>query len=379
MKLVRLVCLLLAAAFLAAAAPNQYIVYIGTYTNQASKGIYAWRFDASSGKLDPLGVAGETANPSFVAIHPGHRYLYAVSEVSNFEGKRSGAVAAFTIDARTGKLALLNKVSSGGTGPCFVSVDRSGKFVLVANYNSGSVAALPIKDNGALGEASSVIQHKGAGADPKRQSGPHAHSINPSPDNHFAIAADLGLDEVLVYRFDTATGSLRPNEPPFTKVAPGSGPRHFAFHPSGKFAYVINEMASTVTAFTWDAAHGTLKEIQTLGTLPKGYTGDTTTAEVQVHPSGKFLYGSNRGHDSIAVFRIAPDKGTLTLVENVPTQGKVPRNFGIDPTGSYLFAANQNSANVVVFKINANTGRLTPTGQVLGVGSPVCVRFLPVE
>ncbi len=379
MKLVRLTCLLLAAALLAAAAPNQYIVYIGTYTNQASKGIYAWRFDASSGRLDPLGVAAETANPSFLAIHPNHRYLYAVSEVSNFEGKRSGAVAAFTIDAKTGKLAPLNKVSSGGTGPCFVSVDRSGNYVLAANYNSGSVAALPIKENGSLGEASSVIQHKGSGADPKRQAGPHAHSINLSPDNKFAIAADLGLDEVLVYHFDAGTGSLKPNDPPFTKVAPGAGPRHFAFHPTGKFAYVINEMASTVTAFDWDAARGTLKEIQTAGTLPKGFTGETTTAEVQVHPSGKFLYGSNRGHDSIAVFRIAPGKGTLTLVENVSTQGKIPRNFGIDPTGAWLFAANQNTASVVVFKIDANTGRLTPAGKVLEVGSPVCVKFLPVE
>jgi 6-phosphogluconolactonase len=255
-------------------------------------------------------------------------------------------------------------------------VDKTGRNVLVANYGSGSVACLPVKEDGRLAEASAFIQHTGSSVNPQRQQGPHAHSVNMSPDNRFAMVADLGLDEVLVYRFDPVKGSLAANDPPFAKVKPGSGPRHFAFHPGGKFAYVINELASTVTALAYDARRGILSEVQTVSTLPPGFTGTSTTAEVQVHPSGKFLYGSNRGHDSIAVFGIDARKGTLTPIEHVPTQGKTPRNFGIDPTGSYLLAANQSSDNVVVFRIDPQTGRLTPTGQVLEVGIPVCVKFV---
>jgi len=352
---------------------GDYLVYIGTYTRGKSKGIHAWRFQPSSGTLTPLGLVAETSNPSFVNLHPTRPLLYAVGE------DKGGVVSAYSIDRKTGKLSPLNKVGSGGGGPCYVVVDRSGKNVLVANYGTGSVAAFPLKADGSLAEASSVIQHAGSGADPKRQQGPHAHSINMSPDNRFAVAADLGLDQVLVYRFDPAKGSLEPNSPPFTKVNGGAGPRHFFFHPTGRYAYVINEMQSTVTAFSYDAKPGVLKELQTTSTLPPGFSGNNSTAEVQVHPSGKFLYGSNRGHDSIAVFTIDPAKGTLTLVENTPTQGRVPRNFGIDPTGGYLFAANQNTDNIVVFRIDQKTGRLTPTGQVLEVGSPVCVKFTPAD
>jgi 6-phosphogluconolactonase len=258
-------------------------------------------------------------------------------------------------------------------------VDKSGKAVLVANYGSGSVAVLPVKEDGSLAEASAFVQHSGSGPNPKRQQAPHAHSINVSPDNRFAIAADLGLDKLLVYRLDAAKGTLTPNDPPFAKVDPGFGPRHFAFHPDARHAYVINEMASTVTALTWDAARGVLNPVQTISTLPKDFKGDSTCAEVAVHPSGRFLYGSNRGHNSIAVFGIDRAKGTLTPVEHVSTQGKTPRNFGIDPTGSYLFAANQDSGNIVMFRIDAKTGRLTPAGQTLEAGAPVCVRFVPAE
>jgi 6-phosphogluconolactonase len=360
-------------------AKGEYLVYIGAYTTKLSKGIYAFRFQAATGQLTPLGLAAETSNPSFLAVHPNHRFLYAVSEISSFEGQKSGAVSAFAIDSSTGRLTLLNRVASRGSGPAFVTVDKTGKSVLVANYNSGSVALLPLKEDGSLGEASAFIQHSGSSVDPKRQQGPHAHSVNVSPDNRFAIVADLGLDQVLVYRLDPIKASLVPNEPPFAKVNPGSGPRHFAFHPSGKFAYVINEMASTVTAFAYDAPRGAFKELQTISTLPKDFSGSNSTAEVQVHPSGKFLYGSNRGHDSITVFAIAPRKGTLTPLEQVPTQGKSPRNFGIDPTGSYLIAANQGSDNLVVFRINSKTGRLTPTGQTFQVGAPVCVKFVPLK
>ena len=355
------------------AAAAEYVTYIGT-SGPNSKGIYAFRFNSKNGKLNPLGLVGETPHPSFLALHPNNRYLYAVAEANG------GAVSAFSIEGKTGKLTLLNTVSSKGAGPCFVRVDPTGRNVLVANYGSGSVAVLPIEADGKLHEASSFAQHAGTVADPKRQGGPHAHSFNPSPDNRFVVAADLGLDELLVYRFDAATGEITPNEPPYAKVAPRSGPRHFAFHPNGRNAYAINEISCTVTAFYYDVKAGVLKEIQTASTLPKDVpvTDDLSTAEVQVHPSGKFLYGSNRGHDTIAVFSIARE-GALTLLENVKTQGRIPRNFGIDPTGSFLLAANQDSNNIVVFRIDKQTGRLTPTGQTAEAPSPMCVKFLPVK
>ena len=358
----------------AAQPQGQFIVYVGTYTQKESKGIYAWRFDAATGKLAPLGLVAETVNPTFLALRPDRRFLYAVSEIASFDGQKSGAVSAFAVDLETGKLKFLNKVASRGTGPCFVSVDHTGRNVLVANYGSGSIAVLPIKDDGSLAEASVSIQHSGSSVNPRRQQGPHAHSINLSPDNRFAIAADLGLDKVFVYRFDATKHSLVPNDPPFAAVKPGAGPRHFAFHPNKRYGYVINELSSTVTGFSWNAGSGVFKEMQTISTLPKDFSAESTCAEVQVHPSGNFLYGSNRGHDSIAVFSI-DGNGRLAPVEHVSTQGKVPRNFAIDPTGAWLFAANQNSGSVVIFRIDAKTGRLTPAGQTLEVASPVCVRF----
>ncbi len=360
------------------AAKGEYLVYFGTYTAAKGQGIYVSRFDLSTGRLTAPELAAETRNPSFLALHPNGKYVYAVSEIGSFDGKKSGAVSAFSIDPGSGKLTLLNSVASRGTGPCHVTVDKTGKVALVANYGGGSIAALPIRDDGRLADASAFVQHTGSSADRERQSGPHAHSINVSPDDKFAFVADLGLDKVLVYRLDASKGTLTANDPPFVSVAPGSGPRHFAFHPGGKFAYVINEMKSTVTAFSYDAARGELKEIQTITTLPAGFSGENSTAEVQVHPSGKFLYGSNRGHDSIAVFAIDPRKGTLTAVEQVSSGGKEPRNFGIDPTGAYLIAANQNSNSVVVFSIDPKTGRLKATGQALELHSPVCVKFLPI-
>lgn len=363
----------------AAAAGKAFLVYIGTYTKDASKGIYCWRLETGSGKLTPLGLAGEAVNPSFLAIHPNQRFLYAVNEVSNVDGQKGGAVTAFAMDRKTGKLTMLNRVSSKGSGPCYVSVDKSGKAVMVANYNSGSVALMPLKEDGTLQEASSFIQHAGTVADAKRQGGPHAHCIKPSPDNRFAVVTDLGLDEVLVYKLDPAKGMLAPNDPPFAKTDPVAGPRHFDFSPDGRHVYVINEIGSSVTAFSWDARRGALSVLGTVSTLPKDFQGRNDCAQVRVHPGGKFLYGSNRGHDSIAVFAIDRAKGTLTPVEHVPTGGKVPRNFEIDPTGQYLFAANQNSASVVVFRIDAKTGKLTPAGQTLEVASPVCVKFVEAE
>jgi 6-phosphogluconolactonase len=358
------------------AAGKNYFVYIGTYTQKNSKGIYAYRMDSGTGKLDSMGLAAESTSPSFLAVHPSQRFLYAANEVGEYEGQKGGAVSAYAIDPSSGKLTLLNTVSSRGGGPCHLVVDKAGKNVLVANYGGGSVAVLPLAEDGRLREASAFIQHAGSSVNPSRQKGPHAHSINVSQDNRFAVAADLGLDELLVYRFDSAKGTLTPNDPPFTKVNPGAGPRHFAFHPGGRFAYVINEMQSTVTAFDYDAARGILKDSQTISTLPKDFQGENSTAEVQVEPKGRFLYGSNRGHHSIAIFAIDAKDGKLSSVGQVSTQGKTPRNFGIDPTGSYLLAANQDSGTIVVFRIDPKSGQLAPTGQVLDVGSPVCVKFV---
>jgi 6-phosphogluconolactonase len=311
-------------------------------------------------------------NPSFLALHPGGRYLYAACESGG------GSVAAFAINAKTGIPRLLNQQSAHGGGTCHVSVDHGGKNVLAANYGSGSIAALPIGPDGKLLPATAAIQHQGGSrANPKRQEGPHAHSINPDRKDRFAVAVDLGLDKMLVYRFDPARGTLTPNDPPSASTKPGAGPRHFAFHPSGRFGFVINELDSTVSSYRYDGNKGTLTEIQTLSTLPEGYTGTNYPAEVAVHPSGKFLYGSNRGHDSIAVFAINGVTGKLRAVAQTPTQGKNPRNFGITPSGDFLIAAHQDTDNLVVFRINRSTGRLTPTGQTLELPSPVCVRFAP--
>jgi 6-phosphogluconolactonase len=373
------------------APQGQYLAYVGTYTTKTnSKGIYVFRFDAAVGQAKAVDLAAESADPSFLAIHPDGQHLYAVNEVSEFGGQKSGAVSAFAIDRRTGSLTLLNQVATRGAGPCYVSLDKSDKyypslsnstwFTLVANYDGGSVASFPIRDDGSLGPAASFIQHAGSSVNKERQEAPHAHWVSTSPDNRFALAADLGLDEVLIYRFDATKGTLSPNDPPFVKVNPGAGPRHFAFHPNGKFGYVLNEMDATVTAFSYHSKNGALSVLQTINTLPKDYSGPKEAAELVVHPSGKFLYASNRaGIDTITAFSIDPTRGTLKLAGKTSTQGKTPRNFAIDPSGKFLMAANQESDNIVVYRIDPATGDLTPTGQVLGVPSPVCITFVPAE
>ncbi len=362
----------------ASATPEKLWVYIGTYTKTSSKGIYLLELDLANGKLEPVGLVGETVNPTFLAFHPNQPLLYAIGEIADFEGKKAGAVSAFSIASKTGKLTMLNQQPSQGPGPCHVTVDRTGRWVLVANYRGGSVACLPIQEGGRLGAATSFVQHVGSGPNPRRQEGPHAHSINMDPTNRFAFAADLGLDKILIYRLDLEKGQLNPNQPAWASVPAGSGPRHLAFHPNGRFAYIINEMGCTVTAFRYNAEHGSLETLETVSTLPEGFVADSTitTAEVQVHPSGKFLYGSNRGHQSIAVFAIDPDTGKLSAIAHTSTEGKTPRNFGIDPTGTYLLAANQDTDNVVLFRIDKETGKLSPTGQSVNIPMPVCVKFL---
>lgn len=360
-------------------APRKFRVYIGTYTGPGSRGIYQTTLDVTTGQLLPPQLAAEIVSPSFVAIHPSQKYLYAVSEIADFDGKKSGAVSACSIDEVTGALRVLNQFPSEGMHPCHVIVDAAGKNALVANYSSGTVAVLPIDPNsGRLSKASTVIQHAGSSVNKQRQEGPHAHSINLDAANKFAFAADLGLDKVLIYHFDSSSGGLTPNDPAAGIVAPGSGPRHLAFHPSGKYVYVNNELSSGITAFTYDAATGGMTELHTLSTLPADFTGENSTAETVVHPSGNVVYVSNRGHDSIAIFQIDPATGKLTAMGQTLTGGRTPRNFNVDPTGAFLLAANQSSNDVTVFRIEA-TGALTPTTARIEVGSPVCLRFLPLK
>jgi len=358
--------------------PGELIVHIGTYTGPTSKGIYVSRLNTATGALAEPVLAAETPSPSFLALHPSRALLYAVNEIGEYEGKPAGSVSAFAIDRKTGLLTLINRQSSGGGGPAHISTDRKGAHVLVANYGGGSVAALPIAPDGSLQPISGFVQHTGSSVNPARQKSPHAHSIDLDPEGQHAYVADLGLDKVLIYRYDASKGTLTPGDPPFATVEPGSGPRHVAIHPSGRFAYVTNEIVLTVSAFARDAKSGALKTLQTLSTLPEGVKPQPTysTAELTMHPSGRFLYGSNRGHDSITVYAVDQSSGRLTFVHNEPTGGSTPRSFGIDPSGRWLLAANQRSDSVVVFQIDQASGKLTPTATRISVGAPVCVTFL---
>jgi len=358
---------------------GKFRVYVGTYTAPGkSQGIYRLELDAATARLGAPTLAVACGNPSFLAIHPSGRFIYATGSMDAGGGKAIGAVQAFAFEPKTGNLLPLNQEPCGGEGTCHIICDHAGKHVLVANYNSGSAAVLPTLEDGRVGKMCSFVQHHGSSVDSSRQEGPHAHSINLDAPNHFAFVADLGLDKVLVYCYDPQSGSLAANDPPAAAVAPGSGPRHFAFAPNGQFAYVINEMANTVTAFSYNARLGELKTIQTISTLPPGYKGESYTAEVQVHPSGKFLYGSNRGHDSIAVFKIDPAAGTLTAVSYQGTGIKTPRNFGLDPTGRALIVANQDGDSLVAFRIDPNSGELTAAGPPISVPMPVCVKMIAV-
>ena len=352
-----------------------YLMFVGTYTRETSKGIRAYRFDPASGRATDLGLAAELREPSFLAPHPNRKYLYALSEIDDYDSNQSGSISSFSIDASSGKLTELNEVSSRGAWPCHLSVDAGGKMLVAANYKGGSVASFPIDSDGALGEAVSFFQHEGGSVHP-RQEQAHAHSADFSPDNRFAFFSDLGLDQVKVYAVDPQNASMQPHDPPHLGTAPGAGPRHFAFHPSGQFAYGINELDSTVAAYGYDPASGVLTALQTISTLPADFAGENYTAEIQVHPSGKFVYGSNRGHDSIAVFSVDEASGRLAAVEQVSTQGEWPRNFAIDPGGRYLLAANQHTDNIVIYRIDADSGKLTPTGGQLSLDAPVCIRFL---
>lgn len=364
-----------------AAPAKEYFVYFGTYTRTASKGIYRAKLDVATGRLSPAELAAEAKDPSFLAVHPNGNYVYAIEESSDPAKTPGRGVRAYAIDARTGALTFLNEQSPGAPGPCHLTVDRTGKSVLVANYSGGSVAALPVGADGKLGVAASVVKHTGSSVHPTRQKQPHAHAIDVSPDNRFALSPDLGIDQVRIYRLDPAKATLTPNSPASVALPPGSGPRHLAFHPNGRFVYVINELVCTMTVFSYDAARGELKDVQSVSTLPPGEVvkAGFSTAEVIAHPSGKFLFGSNRGHDSIVVYGVDANSGRLTYVENQSTQGKTPRHFAVDPSGAWLLAENQGSDTVAVFRIDPQSGKLTATGQSLAVPSPVSAVFVAAK
>jgi 6-phosphogluconolactonase len=355
-------------------------VFIGTYTRGSkSKGIYRCELDVASGKLSEPVLAVEADNPSFLAIHPTREFLYAVSEVDDF-GKKEGAVSAYRLDTKDGSLEHINDLGTGGAAPCHVSIDAKGKVVLVANYTGGSACTFLLFDKGAdqgkLRQRITLAQHTGNSVNKARQEAPHAHCIVPDPAGRFALIADLGLDKVFVYKLDGDTGVMAGHTPQFAELSLGAGPRHLAFHPSGKFVYVINELNSTVTAFSYNAAAGSLKALQSITTLPKGFKGESTTAEVVVHPSGKFLYGSNRGHNSIAVFAIDDKTGRLKAAGHQAKNIKTPRNFAVDPSGAFLLVANQDADNIIVFRVDAKTGALSETGVTVSVPRPVCVRMV---
>ena len=350
-------------------------LYVGTYTNTAAKseGIYSYLMDPDTGMLSRAG-SFKSDNPSFLTIDSSRRFLYAVNEIGDFLGKPSGGVSAYAID-KLGNLRLLNEQATQGADPCYLTIDEKKRTLLVANYSGGNVSVLPVRSDGTLRMVSEVQQHEGSGPR-EQQKGPHAHCIILDRSQRHALSADLGIDKVLIYDFDRATGKLTPGKQPFAELQPGAGPRHLTFHPSGKYLYVINELDSSMAAFKYDEQDGTLTHIETVSTLPSDFSGASYCADVHVSTSGKFLYGSNRGHNSIVVFEIDSGSGKLKLVEHVSTQGDWPRNFTLDPSGKFLLVANQRSDNVVSFSIDAQTGRLKPTGHIESIPAPVCLKFL---
>jgi 6-phosphogluconolactonase len=357
--------------------PDDTLVYVGTYTGgkSASNGIYVFKLQTSGLEVSqnitlvPLGLAAEAANPSFIETDAKRRLLFAVNEGAK------GMVSSFAIGG-DGKLTPINQVSSKGSGPCHLVLDKQGRHLLVSNYNDGSVAVIPVGSEGRLGEATDVKQHSGKSVHPERQTAPHAHCATFDPANQFAFVCDLGLDKVMAYKFDAAQGKLTPADPPFVALKPGAGPRHMVFRPDGKFAYVINELDSTISAFAYDAAAGALKEIETVTTLPGYYDGPNTAAEIGMHPSGKFLFASNRGNESVVLFTVDAEKGTLTWVEEQNTGGKTPRHFGIEPSGKHMAIVNQNSDTVLASRIDKDNGRLKPSGVFAKCPTPACAVFL---
>jgi len=366
---------------------KDYLVFVGTYTDPIlfgtgkilegkGEGIYAYRMDPATGDMELTAKNTGITNPSYLAFDSDCKYLYAVNELKEYQDKLTGTVSAFAVNSQNGELTYLNKKPTGGTDPCHLIVDKTNKNVLLANFMSGSICVLPIQADGSLGDASEFIQHQGSSIDPNRQQGPHAHAVTLDASNQYAFVPDLGLDQTRVYRFDAAAGTLVPHATPGVKVKPGAGPRHIVFHPNGCLAYLINELDSTIAVYRYEADQGMLHEVQTIATLPENFQGLSTCADVLVEPSGQFLYGSNRGHDSLAIYKIDQNSGRLDCIGHESTRGKTPRNFAIDPAGNFLLAANQDSDTMITFRIDPRTGKLNPTGQVTDVPTPVCVKII---
>jgi 6-phosphogluconolactonase len=362
------------------------LVFVGTYTEPIlfgtgkilqgkGEGIYVYRLDLSSGALEFVSKATGIANPSYLAFDRTQRFLYAVNELKTCEGEPSGTVSAFAVDPTTGTLRFLNRQLTHGTDPCHVAVDEARRHVFVANFMSGSVCVLPVREDGSLGEASDFVAHQGSSIDSRRQAGPHAHSVTLDASDRSVFVPDLGLDKVMVYRFDSRRGMLEPHPTPWIKMKPGAGPRHVVLHPGGRFAYLVNELDSTVVALAYDRTAGTFEYLRSVSALPEGFEGASTCADIQVSASGDFVYASNRGHDSIAVFRTDPRTGTLSCAGHASTQGRTPRSFGIDPSGRFLLAANQDSDSIVTFRVDPDSGKLCPAGHAANVPTPVCLKF----
>lgn len=355
------------------AQPSKEIVYVGTYSLRGSEGIYVFEFDRKAGTMKPIQSVSNAKSPSFLAIHPSGKYLYSVNEAAQAGPSNAGAVSAYAIETATGKLSFLNGQSSLGNGPCHISIDQTGQTAFVSNYGGGNLTVLPIGADGKLGAATDSVQHAGSGPNAKRQEKPHVHSATVSPDNRFVYVADLGTDKLHVYEADVKNSTVKPATTPFVSVKPGSGPRHFTVHPNGRFAYLVQELTSSVAVFSRDAKTGSLTIIsESVNTLPADFSGQNTSADIHIDPSGKFLYQTNRGRDAIAMFSIGSN-GKLTLLGDEPTRGKTPRNFMIDPKGEFIFVAHQDSDNVTLFRRNKTTGKLTYTGQSISVPAPVCV------
>jgi 6-phosphogluconolactonase len=356
--------------------PSGYLLFVGTYTDGSSKGIYGYRFQSESGDLMPLGLVAETPNPTFLALSANHQFLYAVNEESNYQNTHSGLVSGFSIDHLHGKLTPINAVASAGAGPCHLSVDHTGSGLFVANYGSGSAASFHLSRTGQLGAPASQFQFSGHGPDSKRQQGPHCHCATVSPNNRFVLINDLGLDRIHIYQLDPATAKLTANDPPYWSAKPGAGPRHLAFHPNRKFAYSLNEMASTIDVLHWDDKTGTLTDAQNISSLPADFHGESSGAEIVVDPTGQFVYASNRGHNSIAVFAVDQEKGTLTSVQFAMLAGREPRHFTLDPTGNWVLVGNQLIGSISVFRRDPQSGKLTPTPKTAKIDKAVCLLFV---
>jgi 6-phosphogluconolactonase len=364
--------------FAAPPAKTKYQVYVGTYTGEHSKGIYTFEFDAATGNSSTPVLAAETENPSFLSIDPQHKFLYAANETHGYKGTTSGAVSVFAINPGSRSLTFQQQISSLGGDPCYITLDRTGHYVLVANYTGGNVAVFPVLDNGRLGERTGLDQHTGTSANHERQDGPHAHAIQMTADNRFALSADLGNDKVIISRFDSVHGTLTANQPPSASLEPGAGPRHVAFAHSGKFVYVLNELTTSVTVLSFDPHTGATHVLQTIDIVDKRDPANTA-AEIAIDSTGRFLYTSNRHDDTLAVFKIAPDSGELTLVERQPSLAKTPRFFTLDPTGRWMLVAGQDSNDIALFRVDQTTGKLTPTHTRIPVGAPVCLVFVPIN